>query len=99
MIQQKKSSIKFFTGDIVNQFDDYQKGLMPGYELIFQTMEDVLNIHFPNDKSFEGWILDIGAGTGNESMRILKMSQLKDMKTFSIDSSVGMKNSYENKED
>ncbi|MDD2261645.1 MAG: class I SAM-dependent methyltransferase [Clostridia bacterium] len=98
MNKNHSETSSFFEKDIeVNQFDEYQKGLMPGYDLIFQTMKDILEFHFKESEKLKGCILDVGAGTGNESMEILQMEIFKDLKIVAIDSSNGMKNKFEEK--
>ncbi|MDD3092645.1 MAG: class I SAM-dependent methyltransferase [Clostridia bacterium] len=109
MTNNNKKNIDFFGGDIVSNFDEVQKGLMPGHDLIFQTMEDVISFHFKRQESVDGWILDVGAGTGNDSMRVLQITEkkvdktdeiiakFKDMRILAIDSSTDMKNEFVNK--
>lgn len=101
MRKQRKDNQDYFKEDIVvNNFDDYQKGLIPGYDLIFQAMEDVVTIHFEKEKdAVDGIILDIGAGTGNESRVILKLDKFKDMKILAIDYSDKMERKFKEKID
>lgn len=105
---RNKNNIDFFDGEIVRNFDEDQKGLMPGHDLIFQAMEDILAIHFKEDETVKGKILDVGAGTGNESMRILQLVEKKDeksepktkfknMQILAIDSSKNMKKAFVDK--
>lgn len=103
-MKKKIEDIKqFFKKDIVDKFDDIQKGLMPGYVLIISTMEEVIKQHFKDKDLSNGWILDVGAGTGNDSMKILDIVDndnnypFKKLKILAIDSSSEMKNLFVNK--
>jgi len=88
----------FFASDDSKYYDDTIELTVPRYRLIHRTMIDLLNCYFKvqlNNKyrDAKGIILDVGAGSGNESIRIMK--QFSKMNTLAIDLCEPMKNLYE----
>jgi ubiquinone/menaquinone biosynthesis C-methylase UbiE len=81
----------------VKDFDTNQENIMPGKDLILKTLVDVVKFHFGKEKykDIDGYILDIGSGTGLESMQI--MSICPKLKTLAVDFSQEMNNKYKDK--
>jgi len=66
----------FFAGDDAAYYDDTIELTVPYYSLIHQTMIDILDYHFgvtfgEEFKKIRGIVLDVGAGTGKESISVL----------------------------
>lgn len=72
---------------------------VPYYDLIHKTLIDILNYHFgssnePDANKIEGVFLDVGAGTGKESLSILKA--FPRLNVLAIDLAEQMKEEFKN---
>ena len=84
----------FFANEDSAYYDDTIEMTIPGYSLIYNAIIDVIDFHFDGqDKREKGIILDIGAGTGAES--ILAMSKFQNLHTLAIDLNAPMKTMFE----
>lgn len=66
----------FYAADDAEYYDATIELTVPYYSLIHQTMIDILNYHFgvalgEKIKKINGIVLDVGAGTGKESISVL----------------------------
>ncbi|GHT78636.1 SAM-dependent methyltransferase [Bacteroidia bacterium] len=90
---------KFFFADGDSAYyDDTIELTVPYYRLIHKTMIDILHHHFKAQyggeyKTIKGIILDVGAGTGTES--ISAMNEFPNMHTLAVDLCEPMKALYE----
>ena len=95
-----KNTIKeefFYAHDDSEFYDDTIELTVPNFHLVYKTISDILNFHFQYQygdayKEITGIILDVGAGTGTESISAMK--ELPNMHTLAIDICEPMKNLY-----
>ena len=97
-MENKKDKFFYTDIDFVNHYDEAAKLTIPEYELVYKTMLDFLKLHFENNRNVNGLILDIGAGGGAESIKI--MENFPELYTVAIDKKETMcdlyKKNYEN---
>ena len=73
------------------KYDETIQQVTPGYDLIYIALIEVMKSHFRPD--IKGYIFDVGAGTGAESIRIMK--EFDNLETIAIDYSGEMQKSFE----
>ncbi len=89
----------FFAGDDATYYDDTIELTVPYYALIHKTMIDCLNYHFgvsfgKQYKKMKGIVLDVGAGTGKESISVL--NNFPNLNVLAIDLCPPMQDIFEN---
>ncbi|MDI9338415.1 MAG: class I SAM-dependent methyltransferase [Alphaproteobacteria bacterium] len=94
-----KSPNKFFYAHSdADYYDETIELTVPYYQIIFKTMLEVLEYHFKDKygttyKETQGVLLDIGAGTGKESLAVLKY--FSNLSAIALDISPNMKAIYD----
>lgn len=88
----------FFAVDDAEYYDDTIELTVPYYSLIHQTMIDLLNYHFgvvfgDKFKKIKGIIVDMGAGTGKESISVL--NNFPNLNVLAIDLCPPMQNIFD----
>jgi cyclopropane fatty-acyl-phospholipid synthase-like methyltransferase len=87
----KKRQKYFYAKQASELYDDTIGLVCPYYDVVQEMMFNLLSIHF---KACNGtqWLLDIGAGTGAESIKIMK--KYSDVNVVAIDFTEEMKDVY-----
>lgn len=88
----------FFASDDAEYYDNTIELTVPYYAAIHQTMIDILNYHFgvgfgSKFKKIKGIVLDVGAGTGKESISVLK--NFPNLSVLAIDLSPSMQHIFD----
>lgn len=88
----------FFASDDAEYYDDTIQLTVPYYALIHQIMNDILNYHFgvifgKKFKNIKGIVLDVGAGTGKESISVL--NNFPNLNVLAIDLCPPMEHIFE----
>lgn len=88
----------FFASDDAEYYDDTIELTVPYYAVIHQTMIDILNYHFGVNfgskfKKINGIVLDVGAGTGKESISVL--NNFPNLNVLAIDLCPPMEHIFE----
>jgi tRNA (cmo5U34)-methyltransferase len=88
----------FFAVDDAEYYDDTIELTVPYYAVIHQTMIDILNYHLSvtfgeNFKNINGIVLDVGAGTGKESISVL--NNFPNLNILAIDLCAPMQDIFE----
>lgn len=88
----------FFASDDAEYYDDTIELTVPYYAVIHQTMIDILNYHFgvifgSKFKKIKGIVLDVGAGTGKESISVL--NNFPNLNVLAIDLCPPMEHIFE----
>lgn len=88
----------FFAEDDAEYYDDTIELTVPYYQVVHKTMIDILNYHFGVEfgkkfKNVKGIILDVGAGTGKESISVL--NNFPNLHTLAVDLCEPMMEIYE----
>lgn len=88
----------FFAADDAEYYDNTIELTVPYYQVVHKTMIDILNYHFGVEfgkkyRSVKGIILDVGAGTGKESISVL--NNFPNLHTLAVDLCEPMMDIYE----
>ena len=86
----------FFAMEDVEYYDDTIGMTVPHYSLIIQTLIDIIKYHYITVKKSDrvnGIILDVGAGTGKESLSVLK--NFDYLKVLAVDLCAPMKHVFD----
>ena len=86
----------FFAVDDAEFYDDTIELTVPYYSVIHKTMIDILNYHFEvnfGNNSIKGIVLDVGAGTGKESISVL--NNFPNLNVLAIDLCPPMQDIFE----
>lgn len=89
----------FYALTEAQEYDATIRLTVPLYDLLHQTIIDILKYHFgywesnAKLKQPKGLVLDVGAGSGVESMSILK--EFNELKVLAVDMAAPMKTAFE----
>lgn len=98
-MNSNKDNQFFYAMTDAQEYDATIRLTVPYYDLIHKTLIDILKYHWgvnmnnirPED--IEGWVLDLGAGTGKETISLL--SEFPNLSALAVDIAPPMKDAFE----